>query len=132
VAQRGDLFTGFATLNAMTETPKNTLNWGMLCHLAGLTTYLGIPFGNILAPLIIWLVKKDDDAVVMTEGRESINFNISFTIYGLLAGLLCYVLIGFAFLPVILVVHVVLIVKAVLRANKGEPVRYPFTLRIIQ
>lgn len=115
----------------MTEKSKNTVNWGMLCHLAGLTTYLGIPFGNIIAPLIIWVVKKDNNPVVMTEGRESLNFNISFTIYGLLAGLLCYALIGFALLPVVLVVHIVLIVKAVLRANKGEPVHYPLTLRII-
>ena len=115
----------------MTENSKNTLNWGMLCHLAGLTTYLGIPFGNIVAPLIIWLVKKDADSAVMSEGRESINFNISFTIYGLLAGLACYMLIGFVLLPVVLVVHIVLIVRAVLRANKGEPVHYPFTLRII-
>jgi uncharacterized protein len=115
----------------MTEAPKNTLNWGMLCHLAGLTTYLGIPFGNIVAPLVIWLFKKDADAVVMTEGRESINFNISFTIYGLLAGLSCYILIGFVLLPAVLVVHIVLVVRAVLRANKGETVRYPFTLRII-
>jgi hypothetical protein len=103
----------------------------MLCHLAGLVTYLGIPFGNIIAPLIIWLVKKDSNPVVMTEGRESINFNISFTIYALLAGLFIFVLIGYALLAVVVIVHVVLIVKAILRANKGEPVHYPFTLRII-
>ena len=115
----------------MTESPKTTVNWGMLCHLAGLTTYLGIPFGNIIAPLIIWMVKKDGNHDVMVEGKESLNFNISFTIYGLVAGLLCYVLVGFVLLPAILVVHVILIVRAVLRANKGESVHYPFTLRII-
>ena len=83
----------------MTDSSKSSLNWGMLCHLAGLTTYIGIPFGNILAPLIIWISKRDSDPVVRTEGREALNFNISFTIYGLIAGLLCWVLVGFLLMP---------------------------------
>ena len=115
----------------MTETPKNSLNWAMLCHLAGLSLYIGLPFGNIIVPLGIWLVKKDKDPAVATEGREAINFNISFTIYGLVAGVLCYALIGFALVPAVLIAHVILVVKAVLSANRGEAVHYPFTLTII-
>ena len=56
---------------------------------------------------------------------------ISFTLYALMAGLLCYVLIGFVFLPVVLICHIVLVIRAVLKANKGESVRYPFVLRFI-
>ena len=103
----------------------------MVCHVAGLTTYLGIPFGNIIAPLVLWLLKKNSDPVVSTEGRESLNFNISFTIYGIIAGLLCYVLIGFVVLPVVLIAHIVLVIQATLKANKGQSVRYPFTLRFV-
>jgi uncharacterized Tic20 family protein len=115
----------------MTESSKSTVNWGMLCHLAGLATYLGIPFGNIIAPLIIWLIKRNGDPFVMSEGRESLNFNISFTLYAVMAGFLCYVLIGFVLLPVVLVCHIVLAIRATLKANKGETVRYPFSLRFI-
>jgi len=115
----------------MTDQVKSSVNWGMVCHLAGLTTYLGIPFGNIIAPLVLWLLKKNSDPVVNSEGRESLNFNISFTIYGIIAGLLCYVLIGFVVLPVVLIAHIVLVVQATLKANKGQSVRYPFTLRFV-
>ncbi len=115
----------------MTGEKKSSVNWGMVCHVAGLATYIGIPLGNILAPLIIWLVKKDADSFVNEQGRESLNFNISFTIYGLIAGLLCYVLIGFVALPLVLITHIVLVVQATLKANKGESVHYPFTLRFI-
>jgi uncharacterized Tic20 family protein len=29
----------------------------MLCHLLALTVLIGVPFGNILGPLVIWLIK---------------------------------------------------------------------------
>jgi hypothetical protein len=35
-------------------------NWAMLSHLLALIGYVGVPFGNIAAPLIIYLVKKDE------------------------------------------------------------------------
>jgi uncharacterized Tic20 family protein len=117
--------------DAVTDGPKSSWNWAMLCHAAGLTTYIGIPFGNVIVPLMSWLARRKTDPCVMTEGRSALNFNISFTLYGVMAGLLCNVLVGFVLLPVILVVHVVLIVRALLQANKGIPVRYPFTLRFI-
>jgi uncharacterized Tic20 family protein len=101
----------------------------MICHLAGLSAYIGIP---VILPFFIWTIKKDRDPVVMTEGKESINFNLSFALYGFLAGILCYVLIGFALFPIIMIVHVVLVIWAVLKANKGEPVRYPLSLRFIK
>ena len=103
----------------------------MLCHVGGLAIYIGIPFGNILAPLVIWLVKRKTDPVVEKEGRESLNFNLSFTFYGLVAGLMCYILVGFVVLPLLLITHIVLVIQATLKANKGESVRYPFTLRFI-
>jgi uncharacterized Tic20 family protein len=115
----------------MSEKTKSEVNWPMLCHLGGLATYIGIPLGNIIAPLIIWLLKKDTNSQVNEAGREALNFNISFTIYGLIAGLLCYILVGFVVLPVFLIVHIILVVQATLKANKGESVRYPFTLRFI-
>ena len=103
----------------------------MLCHLGGLATYIGIPLGNILVPLIIWLLKRNSDPAVNVEGREALNFNISVTVYAVIAGLMCYILIGFVVLPLVLITHIVLVIRAALKANKGESVHYPFTLRFI-
>jgi uncharacterized Tic20 family protein len=115
----------------MPETSKSTVNWAMLCHVAGLAMYIGIPFGNIIVPLIIWLLRKDSSSAVDAAGREALNFNISFTLYGIIAGLLCYVLIGFVLVPILVVAHIVLVIQATLKANKNEPVHYPLTLRFI-
>ena len=54
---------------------------GMLCHLLSLTLLIGVPLGNILGPLIIWLIKRDEDPFVDLCGKESLNFQISMTIY---------------------------------------------------
>jgi uncharacterized Tic20 family protein len=115
----------------MSDEKKESLNWGMLCHVGGLATYIGIPFGNIIAPLVIWLWKKKTVPSVEVEGREALNFNLSFSLYGILAGLMCYIMIGFVLLPLVIITHLVLVIRAILQANKGESVHYPFTLRFI-
>lgn len=55
--------------------------WGMYCHLAALAGVIFVAVGNILGPLIIWLMKKDEFPFVNSEGKESLNFQISITIY---------------------------------------------------
>ena len=65
----------------------------VLCHLLSLCGYVGIPFGNVLGPLIWWLFKKDSDPEVDLHGKESLNFQISVTIYLIAAGLLVFLFI---------------------------------------
>ena len=104
----------------------------MLCHLTALSVFVGIPFGNILAPLVIWLMKKDVYPIVDVHGKESLNFQISMSIYGLVSLLLCFVLVGFILLPAIFITNLIQVIVASLRADKGEPYRYPLTLRFIK
>lgn len=73
------------------------------------------------------------------QGRESINFQISMTIYALVAlGLaisLTPVLIGIVFYPVagvIVAADLVLVLVAAVRASNNIPYRYPLSLRIIR
>ena len=111
---------------------KDTRMWGMLCHLSALVGYVGIPFGHILGPLVIWLIKREGMPFVDDQGKESLNFQISMTIYGIVAGILCFVLIGIPLLILLLVADVVLIIIAAIKANGGEAYRYPFTIRLIK
>ena len=117
----------------MTEDENKQSNlWGMLCHLTSLSVFIGIPFGNIIGPLVVWLIKKDEYPFVNDQGQESLNFQISMTIYGLVSAILCFVIIGFVLIGVILVTNIVLVVIASVKANKGEAYRYPFTIRLIK
>jgi len=111
--------------------------------LAALAVYLGIPFGNILGPLIIWLVKKDEIPLVDENGKEALNFQISLLIYGAAAVIMIVVfsvtiiLIPLAILLGMLIflfalVNLVLIVIAALKVSNGESFQYPLTIRLLK
>ena len=104
----------------------------MLCHLTALSFLIGVPFGHILGPLIVWLIKKDEFSSVDDHFKESLNFQISMTIYAAIAGILTFIFIGFPLLAMIGVADVVLVIMATVKVNKGERYRYPCTIRLIK
>ncbi len=106
--------------------------WGMLCHLTALSMYVGVPFGNIIGPLVIWLIKREEHPFVNDQGRESLNFQISITVYLIASGVLAFVLIGIPLLIALAILNPVLVVIASIRANNGEPYRYPLTIQFIK
>ncbi len=113
----------------MKNSPRED-NWAMGCHLSALAG-LVIPFGNILGPLVVWLVKREEMKRVAEAGKEALNFQISMTIYLLVASLLCFVLVGFVLLPVLALADLVLTIVAGVKAGQGEDYRYPFTFRLV-
>jgi len=42
----------------------------MLCHLTALLGLAGIPFGNIIGPLIIWLFKRKTYDLLTCRGKN--------------------------------------------------------------
>jgi uncharacterized Tic20 family protein len=108
--------------------------WAMFCHLAGVGGFLPIVpvLGSIIAPLIIWQIKKDDYEFVNEQGKEAVNFQISILIYALVAGLLCFICAGFALLPAVYIFDVVLLIIAAIKVNDGQHYKYPLTIRFIK
>ncbi|HEU0179914.1 MAG TPA: DUF4870 domain-containing protein [Blastocatellia bacterium] len=106
-------------------------NWGMLSHLLALVGYFVIPFGNVAAPLIIYLMKKDESPFVADQARESLNFQISVCIYALISGVLVLVLIGILLLAAVGLAGIILTIIASVKAANGEAYRYPLTIRLI-
>ena len=98
---------------------------GMLCHLLGL-------IGFIIGPLIIWLMKKDQSAFVDACGKESLNFQITLIVAGIVSSLLTLVLIGFLLVPVVFIGGIVLTIIAGIKASNGEVYRYPVCIRLIK
>jgi uncharacterized Tic20 family protein len=90
------------------------------------------PFGNILGPLVLWLVKKDEYPLVADQGKEALNFQISMTIYYLIAAVLILVIIGIVLLVVLGVFSLIMTIIAMIKANSGERYRYPLAIRLIK
>ena len=106
--------------------------WGIFCHLAALVAFLGIPFGNIIGPLVIWLIKKNEMPVVDTQGKEALNFQISMSLYALVAWVLCFLLIGIPLLIALAVTDIVLVIMASVKLSNEETFQYPLTIRFLK
>jgi uncharacterized Tic20 family protein len=115
-----------------TEEDKQARIWGMLCHLTALLGMIGIPFGHIFGPLIIWLVKKNTYPFVNIQGKESLNFQLSMTIYAIAAALLIFVKIGMPLLLLVAGINFILVIIASIRAFNGETYTYPLAIRLIR
>ena len=116
----------------MEITPsKDERIWAMLSHFSALCMFI-FPFGNILAPLIIWLIKKEEMSFVEDQAKEVLNFQISMTIYLLISGILCFILIGIPFVIGLGIFNVIITIIAGIKANDGNSYRYPINLRLIK
>jgi uncharacterized protein len=113
------------------EPNKNEQNMGMLCHLLALSGFL-VPFGHIIGPLILWMVKREEMPFVDSQGKESLNFQISVTIYGIAAAISVFLLIGFVLLPAVLLFDLVCVIVASIETANGKPYRYPLCIRFLK
>ena len=87
---------------------------------------------HILVPLAIWLIKRADSPEINATGKEVLNFQISYSIYTGVGILLCFVLVGFVILPIVLITWLVCMVLAAVKTGNGEPYRYPCTIRFLK
>ena len=115
----------------MSTYSQEEKTWGMLCHLSALAGYLIPAFGHVIGPLIVWLIKKDEYPFVNDQGKESLNFQLSVLLYGIVCFMLVFVLIGFVLLPALYIFDLVMIIIAAIEANKGIAFRYPLCIRFI-
>lgn len=101
-------------------------NGGMFCHVAVFAGCL-VPLGNIIGPLVIWLIKNDmlypfEDYTA----RQAMNFQITFLLAMLASVLLSFVLIDFSFFALVVTI------RAILASSRGEYYRYPYSLHLIR
>jgi uncharacterized Tic20 family protein len=111
-------------------SPDQERLWGMLAHLLSfVAAYIALGF---LAPLIVLIVFGQRSAYVRANAVESLNFNLSWLLYAIVAGILLIIGIGLLILIALGIAYVVLVIIASVRANNGEFFRYPLTIRFVR
>ncbi len=143
----------------MRQNNENTN--AFLIHISAFAGFV-FPFGSIITPLIVWQTLKDRSAFLDEQGKEAVNFNISYSLYMFLASIIAvpffirsffnnsrnnwhyewdfdlgfdslFSIIGFTSLVGIIgLIKVALIILAAIRANKGEDYKYPLTIKFIK
>ena len=109
--------------------------WTIAIHLSPLTGMF-VPFGNIIVPLAIWLLKKDQMPGLEPVGKTVLNFQLSWSIWMVVAVMVgvfgsCLVIpIG---LPVIgAIAWLALTIIGSVKASNGETYKYPLTIEMIK
>ena len=130
-------------------TKQNEHNNAFLLHLSAFFGYL-FPFGAVVGPLVIWELNKHKSDFVNENGKEAINFNLSYLLYTFVLGLSIvplairtifneyhhFDLFGLfslgSVIGVMAIIKFVLIIYAAIKANQGEVYHYPLTIRFIK
>lgn len=86
-------------------------------------------FSSFIAPLIIYLLKKDESDFVREHAKESLNFQITFFI---VAFILIISVIGLLILWLFGLLWAIWVIVATIRASEGKLYRYPFSIRFIK
>ena len=115
-------------------TENQARGWAILCHIGTLPGLI-IPAGNIIAPLVLWMVKKDESDFVDDQDKESLSFQICLRIYFILAALLTIrgmVTISRVLMFLIGAFGIICVITATIKAHRGESYRYPFSMRFVR
>lgn len=101
-------------------------------RLYGMLIYLTSFFTTLIAPLIIWLIKREDSPFVDRVGKDFLNFFISYTIWMIVASLLMLLLIGFVIAPILVILCFVFTIIGAVKSYNGETYLPPLTIRMIK
>ncbi|MYD96239.1 MAG: DUF4870 domain-containing protein [Gammaproteobacteria bacterium] len=118
-----------------TPTPATTASdertWCVLTHVSAFAGMV-VPFGNIIGPLVCWLIKKPESALVDRHGKAALNFQISSTIYLIVFGLLILVLVGLLLLPIYAIFWFVMVIVATIRAADDRDPGYILSIPFLK
>ncbi len=104
---------------------KDACTMAMLCHLLAIFTWF-------LGPLIIWLIKKDEDKFIDDQGKEALNFQITITIGYAISGALAWTCMGFIAGITIWILQLIFCIMGTVKASDGKAYRYPINIRLIK
>jgi uncharacterized protein len=131
-------------------------NWAIAAHLAAFAGAAGLPFGHVLGPLIVYLIKGHESEFVGEHARASLNYQITISVLGIVA-ILVAVAFSLAFIAgstgpderygvafatlwfslgaavlVIVLLSIVFIIMGAVAASQGRPYTYPLAIRFLR
>jgi uncharacterized protein len=134
-------------------------NWAMAAHLTALVAIAGLPFGHVLGPLVVYLIKGHESEFVAEHARASLNYQITVSLFFIVAIIVAIGIVFGVFLPMsatsptsrepglsffilwaaciiglllVLLFSVIFIIMGTAAASAGRPYTYPFAIRFLR
>lgn len=105
-------------------SPSDARTMSLLAHIGG-------PVVGFVAPLVIFLIYKDRDGFVRDNSLEALNFQIFLAIAYVVSIITMFVGVGFLLFFAVWILSIVFAIQGAVAANKGQPYRYPLSLRLV-
>jgi len=123
---------------ASAPTESQVRMWNMICHLSALSGYL-VPLGNVLGPLLVWQIKKNEIPSVEFHGKAALNFQLTIliavvggTIMSLLLMAICIGYLVFLAVMAVGLCGLIFPIIAGIKANDGKEYKYPYSFELIK
>jgi hypothetical protein len=117
---------------------REARTWNMLCHLSALASFV-VPLGNLLGPLIVWQIKKNEFPSVDCHGKAALNFQITVLLAALVTVAAMFVgiffCLGWLLLPVVVLIGLaglIFPIIAAIKASNGEDYKYPYSIEFVK
>ncbi len=110
---------------------QQTRQWGLFLHLSILAGFV-VPFAGLIAPIVIWQLKRAELPGIDEHGKNATNWIISKIIYAVVCFILAFVIIGIPLLIALGVVAIIFPIVAAIKANNGEVWKYPLAISFIK
>jgi uncharacterized protein len=139
-----------------TQLAVQDRNWAMAAHLSALVAIAGLPFGHLIGPLVVYLVKFRESAFVAEHARASLNYQITVSLLVIVASIVAIAATFGILVPMssssesspaafvalwiffglgavtVLVASIVFIIIGTVAASEGRPYTYPFAIRFLR
>ncbi|MGW7926692.1 DUF4870 domain-containing protein [Staphylococcus xylosus] len=89
-------------------------------------------FTYLIAPLIIWLIKRDESPFVDRAGKNYLNFLLSYLIWITVASIAIVIIIGIIILPILILLNFIFTIVAAVKAYNGEDYLPPLSIRFFK
>jgi uncharacterized Tic20 family protein len=109
------------------DLDRRTRDWSQWIHFS-LLAGLVVPGAGLIAPIVLWQIKKDELPGVDVHGRIAVNWILSVLIYGVASAILILLFIGIPLLIALAVVCIVFPILGGIKAGKGEAWPYPLSI----
>ena len=117
--------------NTISSEEKDFRQWAMFLHLSMLLGYV-VPIAGLIAPIVIWQVKKNEMPAIDEHGKNATNWIISALIYAVVSSILVFVIVGVFLLIALAILSIIFPIIAGVKANNGETWKYPLTIAFIK
>ena len=92
--------------------------------------WLGTVFLGFIPALCFYLLKKDN-AYVVDQSKEALNWSITVMIGFLISWFLMFILIGFALEAIVILLNVIFSIMGAVATSNGRRYRVPFAIRLL-